>query len=250
MILCRVCLGCLGVIVVMLICFAYNVDLGWNLQGLITVDIANPQELAPHCPRTRLEILDFVTERLDKHELQYFVIFGTLLGGVRSQGIIPWTGDVDIAIVDAHLPRQQEFMRELACFAGIPTSRVSTFQPMAKNVERVSFGWQSLFSTSVSLDVYNARTDFDTEKVNATYTEKAVKIPTCGTCNISKDGRFEKVRWDMLFPLQPESVTIEGKLYTGPNNPDDFLTMVYGDWRVEDANKWVGITKLWKVKKK
>lgn len=43
-------------------------------------------------------ILKNVTDVLERYQIEYFIFFGTLLGGVRHQGLIPWDTDIDIVI--------------------------------------------------------------------------------------------------------------------------------------------------------
>lgn len=45
---------------------------------------------------------------LDKHEIKYFLAWGTMLGAVRHNGFIPWDDDIDIHIMMEDLPKLRE----------------------------------------------------------------------------------------------------------------------------------------------
>lgn len=51
--------------------------------------------------KLQLDMLVYVADFCEKHDLKYFLAYGTLLGAIRHKGYIPWDDDIDIV-----MPRQ------------------------------------------------------------------------------------------------------------------------------------------------
>ena len=60
-------------------------------------------------------ISDFakVIEVFDRHNLTYWLDYGTLLGAIRSGNIIAWDGEFDISIWEVDLPLLEKIIPEL-----------------------------------------------------------------------------------------------------------------------------------------
>jgi len=55
-------------------------------------------EIMSKLRKIELEILDEIVRICKKHELNYIITAGTLIGAVRHKGFIPWDDDIDIAL--------------------------------------------------------------------------------------------------------------------------------------------------------
>lgn len=61
-----------------------------------------------------LDILVIVDEICKKHNIPYWLDYGTLLGAVRHGGFIPWDDDLDVSVMHQDFKRLEEiFAREL-----------------------------------------------------------------------------------------------------------------------------------------
>ena len=49
--------------------------------------------------KIQVEILDVMSQFCEKHGIQYWLDWGTLLGAIRHKGYIPWDDDVDTGML-------------------------------------------------------------------------------------------------------------------------------------------------------
>ena len=42
----------------------------------------------------QLALLDYIDETCKKHNIPYFLSYGTMLGAIRHKGMIPWDDDI------------------------------------------------------------------------------------------------------------------------------------------------------------
>ncbi len=62
-----------------------------------------------HC---ELEILKAVVSLCERHNLRYWLAYGTLLGAVRHHGFIPWDDDIDIYMTVQDLKKFVKYAKE------------------------------------------------------------------------------------------------------------------------------------------
>lgn len=74
-----------------------------------------------------LEILDYIDTLCKKHNINYIINYGTLIGAVRHEGFIPWDDDIDLS-----MPREDYqrfiniFQKEKASMNSYPQKLIRT----------------------------------------------------------------------------------------------------------------------------
>lgn len=69
--------------------------------------------------RIELDMLLNVDDLCKKHDIKYYLGFGTLLGGVRHRGFIPWDDDIDILLF------RNDYTKLVSLFNGGPIGNLS-----------------------------------------------------------------------------------------------------------------------------
>jgi len=59
-----------------------------------------------------LRMADYVHNILEKHNIKYFITFGTLRGAVRHEGFVPWDDDIDIFLFEEEYEFAMECLRK------------------------------------------------------------------------------------------------------------------------------------------
>lgn len=71
----------------------------------------NKLELIRKLQLQQLRVMDVIHDICCKHQIEYYIIGGTLLGSVRHGGFIPWDVDIDIAMTRENYIKFKEFCK-------------------------------------------------------------------------------------------------------------------------------------------
>ena len=202
-----------------------------------------PQDLAsiaaPICCSTVLgQMLADVTWALTRLGVEYRIIYGTLLGAVRSQAIIPWTADVDIALTKSAI------------------DNASTFPAIEKQLRSNYYVGNSfldvprahrLMGPYIDVDTtsfFNGPDDLEGNLLFSTETEEAVR----GMLPVSEEWRercYVDLYWSPSAWMNGSSlVTINNQQFVTVKEVDYELRNWYGDNYSEPVLKgnWVGFS--------
>lgn len=209
-------------------------------------------------------IMDRIKAAFDRHQIRYWLDFGTLLGAVRHGGFVPWDDDIDISVLRDDFERARPILKE--AFEGTPY-RVrecgeSHFQLRIMSVDN-----------GIGVDIFPV--DAATDAVATADEAAALNARVLAACrqltvDCARSRAFERnfarvqariaeltdaarggaasstspylfyaidyphgqksllLRRDDVFPLG--EIAFEGRAYSCPHNPEAYLRAQYGDY--------------------
>ena len=147
---------------------------------------------------------------LDKLKIKYFLMSGILLGAVRDKKLISWDWDIEICVFNDELE---------------------------KKLKLISSELKKEFSI---INIKNKKNNY---KIN--YIGKLDQTVTKYVIEGWNYSKRKKIFWRNEYEV-PEKflksfskVTLFGKSFNCPNNPEKFLEFAYGDWKkpLRSSNK-------------
>jgi len=171
--------------------------------------------------RDALKMLHDVTTVLEKYNVKYWLDFGTLLGIVRENRILPWDDDMDISIFEEDIEIvRTKVMPELKAMRYRDYLRYfnDTFGPLQKGTPRafkVRTNRFFFFKGHVKLDIF-------------------IMYKSDKKYNWVELGELHSFPEDLLEEF--DYFDFNGKKYRIPKDYDKYLTYHYGDWRTPNPD--------------
>ena len=188
-----------------------------------------------------LRVLKNIVDTLNKFNIAYYLDFGTLLGAMRHNGLIPWDDDIDISLVHredyAKMREVMNYIKEEYHHRIYPLSFLESRNGRKKNGNPI-YHESVPFADDNELQILKIRTNrfwkFGRGNVNM---DIFCKYAHEGALCWFSDGKINRVSPEFLEDGF-KKIDFCGISCTIPVAYDKYLTLLYGDWKTPQK-EWV-----------
>lgn len=214
-----------------------------------------------------LKILDEIDRICKKHNITYFLFWGTLIGAIRHKGFIPWDDDIDLGMpIEDYKKFIKAAKKELSEEFFLQTNKTDKHHAVSftkvrlnntvfySEEEKGSEKHKGIFVDIIPLYRYREDSERSKKKVyfvesldNAIMVKRTKvdygsrtlsKLPDGVLCNLRDmlaDSEGDMFRsWNKTFAEKDFFPTVEvefcAKKYPAPKNYDKVLRQIYGDY--------------------
>lgn len=126
---------------------AVNKNLNFLINQTLTMDNIKTFPSVKHLQEKEFEILEKASNFFRDNGIDYFLIYGTLLGAVRHQGFIPWDDDIDIAVFN------EDFEKILLHEDQLKKHGLLLSSPFSRSKFYTSIGWHKIYSQDIQYHI-------------------------------------------------------------------------------------------------
>lgn len=220
-----------------------------------------------------LDILVEVDKICKKHNIAYWIDYGTLLGAVRHGGFIPWDDDMDICVFRKDMKKLRKILiKELPDHLVYQDCKNDNNYPLVISKIRelnsilIEEGLTNLTYNGIFIDImaiepipslklkrrldyfyghivrgihnYYNNKPFEKIKCLLSYLPISLIILIVRlVTKFKKNSQYGRIYgWNFYHLLSPSDIlpckpiTFEGREFMGVNNPDSYLSKLYGDY--------------------
>ena len=228
----------------------------------------SPKFLLNHLQQISLELLDFVKKVCEKHDIDWWLDFGNLLGAVRHGTFVPWDEDADIGMLRQDYLLFDEIIAEEVKNNGLMDILKVGYRPFKPgipkfiqlnlvqevqsklrvlgNVDVFPYEYLKGYDETTIVEKYrtakekylyhreknfNLKMSFDTyyNDLNMSWQPTEYIIPGWENCCTPGDLYPLKIyKTDKIFPLK--EIEFADKTFPCPHDVDYYLKTLYGDY--------------------
>lgn len=224
---------------------------------LVFYDLS-PKKLLKYSHELTEQMLIFIDNVCKKHNLQWWLDSGSLLGAVRHGGFIPFDDDVDINMIRKDYNEFLKVMpiemknnnvtdRMLIKTNSVVKKRVMPFTKVDFRMNKTTIAFLDIFPSDFMVDIDENKPK-DLKKVRVKYrkilNKNRKKLPKIlnklsDELNLADEGKYvirgfedgiyglKYYKTSTVFPLK--EIPFDDKMFPCPNDCDDYLTSIYGE---------------------
>jgi phosphorylcholine metabolism protein LicD len=157
-----------------------------------------------------------VTRLFEKHDINYWVDGGSMLGAIRHGGIIPWDDDLDVAILEENVHKL------------LTTKFKKDLDKYDYNIVPYALGYKIFYSKGDTINRYKWKYPFLDVFIYRINSENKTELTIDNKINWWKKCYIDEGK-GQLYPLK--DYKFGNFTVKGPNDPRTYLERCYGkDW--------------------